>query len=203
MARLTRGRAPLAAIVGGAIWAVTPLRQQVVGSGGDPRDGQVTFRLYNLLIVVIAVLLFIALRELRNRWPHPVPRWLDIGWSTVVVGTLAMLFMSLPAVVLGGAARGVVIATQDLGFFAAVLASMGAVLMGAVGLRRGLLPTVAGWLFVLAFPLGLLLTIALAGTSLPEDVAGLPLTLLYGGAFVALGLAWWARDRRPEGAGVS
>ena len=65
----------LASVVGGALWAVTPLREPTLG-GRFP--GHPVFRPYNLLLVVIAVLLTVGLLALHNRYKGrygPWARW--------------------------------------------------------------------------------------------------------------------------------
>lgn len=59
--------AGISAILGGVLWAVTPLRQPVFGAGRTPEEGELFFRAYNGLIVVVVVLLTAAL--LRHRAP--------------------------------------------------------------------------------------------------------------------------------------
>lgn len=69
------------------------------------------------------------------------------------------------------------------------LAGVAAVAFGILGRRRGTLPRGAAVLFGLALPLGVTGSVLLAVAGAPEDLLGLPLTVLYGAAYVALGLS--------------
>lgn len=179
--------AGISAILGGVLWAVTPLRQPVFGAGRTPEEGELFFRAYNGLIVVVVVLLTAAL--LRHRAPSGSgSRVRAVGWCTILVGHLMLLLGSLPALLLGGTARSLVMGAQDLGFLGALVAGLGALVLGAADLRRRAGPVLAAWLFVLTVPLGLLATVLLSVAGVPEDYLGLPLTVLYGGAWVVLGL---------------
>ncbi len=41
--------------VGGFLWAVTPLRQPIFDAGRTPDEGEAFFRIYNLLLIAIAI----------------------------------------------------------------------------------------------------------------------------------------------------
>lgn len=183
-------QAGLGAVVGGVLWAVTPLRQPVLGAGSTPDEGVAVFRGYNLLLLLIAVLLTLALLCLRTRGGGS--KLFATGWWTVLAGHVLLFLGSLPAVLFGGASRDLVRNGQDLAFLGAMVAAAGALLVGLHLRRRGL--TVAAWLFLLTLPLGALGTTALSALRVPEDYLGLPLTLLYGGAWIATG--WSFLDQR-------
>ena len=187
-------------VVGGNLWAVTPLRDLVLGAGSDPRDGVAAFRAYNLYVVVAVLLMAAALLALRRGHTGAPPtssRLIAVG--TVLTGHAMLAAGSLLAVLLGGRSRELVMAGQDLGFLAAVLAAAGACALGVSGLRRGSLPRAAALLFAVALPLGVLGAVLLVVAGAPDDLLGLPLTALYGGAFVALGIDQLTSGRAEAG----
>ncbi len=59
-------QAGVSAVVGGFLWAVTPLRQPIFDAGRTPDEGETFFRIYNLVLIAIAILLTIALVWLRR-----------------------------------------------------------------------------------------------------------------------------------------
>ncbi len=176
-----------AAVTGGAVWALTPLRDQLVGGGGDPADGA-TFQLYNAVVVAAALLLSLALVHLL-RQATPRRRAVTVSAAVVLLGHALSVAGSVPAVLLGSAAGDLVRAGQDLGFLGALLAAAAAVPLGIVGARRSVLPKSCAVLLALALPGGVLGAVLLAALGAPPDLLGLPLTLLYGGAYVAFGHA--------------
>lgn len=176
-----------AAVSGGALWALTPLRDQLVGGGGDPADGA-TFQLYNAVVLAAVLLLSVALVHLLQR-AAPRSRAVLVSAAVVLLGHALLVAGSAPAVLLGSAAGDLVRAGQDLGFLGALLAAAAAVPLGIIGARRSLLPRTCAVLLALALPGGVLGAVLLAAVGAPEDVLGLPLTVLYGGAFVAYGRA--------------
>lgn len=178
------------AVAGGALWALTPLRDQIFGAGADPKDGVLIFRLYNLLVVLAVLALAVALVTwLRRRACRP-GRALVIAATVVQVGHTMLIVGSLAAVVLGDRARDLVTAGQDLGFLGSMVAALAALPLGALALRRAALPRASGWCFVATLPVGIVGLLVLGGLGFPEDLLGLPLTVLYGGAFVMLGRHW-------------
>ena len=171
--------AGISGMVGGFLWAVTPLRQPIFDAGRTPEEGETFFRMYNLVIIAIAVLLTIALVRLRRRPMRVTGRLFTAGWSTILVGHVLLLVGSLPAAVFGDQARSLVKVGQDLGFTGALIAGLGGFLVGVSTLRQHRRRAgTASWL--------LLLTAA----GVPEDYLGLPLTVLYGGAWMVLGSSW-------------
>jgi hypothetical protein len=82
---------------------------------------------------------------------------------------------------------------QDVGFVGAMVAALGALVLGAGTLRQAQVPTIASILWLSTLPLGLGATTLLSAAGTPEDYLGLPLTLLYGAAFVVLGVSWTRR----------
>ena len=183
-----------AGVLGGLLWALTPLRQPIFGAGGAPDEGELAFRVYNLLLVAVFVLLTVALLRLRHS-PLVSDRLSVAGWWTVLVGHLGVIAGCLPAVLLGGAVEGLVMRGQDLAFFGAMVAALGALLVGISAVRRRARPLIASWLLLLTLPAGLAVLALLDALGTPEDYLGLPLTVLYGAAWVVLGWSW---TRQPD-----
>lgn len=184
-----------AALLGGVLWAVTPLRQPVFDAGRTAAEGVGFFQAYNLLLVLIAVLLTIALLQLRTavqRTPASTTpaRAGVLGWWTVLVGHALLAAGSIPAVLLGADFDDVVTSGQDVGFVGAMVAALGAVALGLALRGRGIIPGGAAWLLAATLPVGALVTVALGAVGTPEDYLGLPLTVLYGGAWAWAGWTW-------------
>ena len=83
-----------------------------------------------------------------------------------------------------------------------LVAAVGALLMGFSGLRQREIPTAAAWLLLLTLPHGLLAIVLLSAMGTPEDYLGLPITMLYGGAWVVLGW-FWIRGRAESSTSAS
>ncbi len=174
----------LAGMAGGALWALTPLREPLFG-GRFPEDP--AFRPYNLVLLVIAALLAAGLWALRARYKGSYGRLGTAGIVVIFVG-YAMLFLgSVPAVLLSpDGSRGLIRAGQDLGFLAALVAGVGAVLLGIALLRARSVPRAGALLLIVALPVGFAGVILVSAIGF-VDIAGLPLTVLYGGAWMVLG----------------
>jgi hypothetical protein len=171
-------------MVGGALWALTPLREPLLG-GRFPEHP--VFRPYNLVLLVITVLLAVGLWALRARYKGSYGRLGTAGVVVVFVGYALMFLGSVPAVVLSTeGSRGLIMATQDLGFLGVLVAGVGAVLLGIALLRTRLAPRAAALLLILALPVGILGVILVSALGF-VDIAGLPLTVLYGGAWIVIG----------------
>jgi len=173
--------------VGGLLWALTPLRQPIFNAGRTPEEGELFFRIYNLVLIAIAIMLTVALLRLRD---SSTARLFKTGWWTILIGHVLILVGSLPAVLFGDAARALVKAGQDAGFLGALVAGVGGFLVGFSALRSRSVPKAAHWLLLLTLPLGLLGITLLAAMGTPEDYLGLPVTALYGGAWIVLGWFW-------------
>ena len=121
-----------------------------------------------------------------------------MGWWTILTGHALVLAGSLPAVLLGDEARSFVKGSQDMGFLGVLVAGVGALLMGFSDQRQRQreIPTAASWLLLLTLPLGVLAIVLLSAMGTPEDYLGLPITMLYGGAWVVVG--WFWIPRRAE-----
>lgn len=182
--------------VGGAIWALTPLRSPIFGAGSEPDEGVLIFRGYNLLVIVVVSLMTLGVLALRKQRHAGSSRAFAAGWWTVLAGHVLLLAGSLPAVLFGGHQRDIVMNAQDVGFLGAAVAAVGALPLGISALRQDYVPRLAALLFIATLPLGVLGILLLDGLGVPEDYLGLPLTLSYGGAWVALGHGW-ARGDRP------
>ena len=177
-------RGGLAAMTGGVLWALTPLREPLLGGRfpGDP-----VFRPYNFVLLVIAVLLAVGLLAFHARYRESYGR-LGMAGVLVTFGGYALLFFgSLPAVLFSSEGlRGLVRVGQDLGFLGALVAGVGALLLGVALRKARAVPRGAALLLVISLPIGLVGTTVMASVGL-EDTAGLPLTVLYGGAWAILG----------------
>jgi hypothetical protein len=185
------GRGGLASMAGGALWALTPLREPLLG-GRFPEDP--VFRPYNLVLLVIAALLTVGLWALRARYKGSYGRLGAAGVVVIFVGYALMFLGSVPAVVLSpGGARGLIMTGQDLGFLGALVAGLGAVVLGIGLWRARSAPRAGALLLIAAPPVGILGVIVVSALGL-ADVAGLPLTVLYGGAWIVLATRLGSRE---------
>jgi hypothetical protein len=113
----------LAAMLGGVLWALTPLRQDVFGGGRIPGDP--VFRPYNFVILVIAVLLTMGLGGLHTRYKGRYGRLGTVGVVVIFVGYALLFFGSIPAVLLTpDGLRDLIMVGQDLGFLGALIAGV-------------------------------------------------------------------------------
>ncbi len=179
-------------MVGGALWALTPLREPLFG-GRSPEHP--VFRPYNFVLVVIAVLLIVGLLALRNRYKGRYGRLGAAGVAVIFVGYAMLFFGSIPAVLLSpDGFRGLMLAGQDLGFLGALVSGAGAILLG-IALRRARTASRPGaLLLIIALPVGIVGVVLVSAIGF-VDIAGLALTVPYGGAWVMLG----SRLRAPRG----
>ena len=184
----------LAAVVGGALWAVTPLRESVLGGGRFPDHP--AFRPYNLALIFIAMLLAVGLLALRERYGGDYGRLGTAGVVVTFVGYALLFFGSIPAVVFTqDGPLALIRIGQDLGFFGALVSLVGAFLLGMGPWRAGAASRLGALLLIVALPVGLVGVILLSGLGL-EDTAGLPWTILYGAAWVVLGNQLWTQGER-------
>jgi hypothetical protein len=145
------------------------------------------FRPYNLVLLVIAVLLAAGLWALHARYKGSYGRLGTAGVIVVFVGYVMLFLGSVPAVVFSPAgSRGLIRAGQDLGFLGALVAGVGAVLLGIALLRARSAPRAGALLLVVALPVGIVGVVVVSALGL-VNIAGLPLTVLYGGAWMVLG----------------
>ena len=77
-------------------------------------------------------------------------------------------------------------AGQDLGFLGALVAGVGAVLLGIALRRAGVASRMGALLLILALPVGIAGVVLISAVGL-TDIAGLALTVPYGGAWVVFG----------------
>lgn len=157
-----------AAVVGGAAWAVTPLRDVFYGAAVGPG----AYAVYEGIVALIVVLLALGLRTV-----------LGVSRAGVAVVLAGYLMIVVSAVPVGPAAVDQTLA--DIGFFGSMVAAIGAIPLGIALWRRG--ARTAGALLVLALPAGLPLLLAISAAGQP-GVAGLAVTLPYGAAWCLLGL---------------
>ena len=177
-------RCASAGMAGGALWALTPLRQPLLG-GRFPEHP--VFRPYNLALLVIVVLLAAGLLALRARHKESYRRLGKAGVVAVFVGYAMMFLGSVPAVLLSAeGSRGLILAGQDLGFLGALVAGLGAVPLGIALWRTRSAPWAGALLLIVALPVGLAGVIFVSAMGF-VNIAGLPLTVLYGGAWIVLG----------------
>ena len=177
-------RCASAGMAGGALWALTPLRQPLLG-GRFPEHP--VFRPYNLGLLVIVVLLAAGLLALRARHKGSYGRLGKAGVVAVFVGYAMMFLGSGPAVLLSAeGSRGLILAGQDLGFLGALVAGLGAVPLGIALWRTRSAPRAGALLLIVALPVGLAGVIFVSAMGF-VNIAGLPLTVLYGGAWIVLG----------------
>ncbi len=186
----------LAGMVGGTLWAPTPLRQPLLG-GRFPEHP--VFRPFNLALLVIVVLLAAGLLALRARYKGSYGRLGAAGVVVVFVGYAMMFFGSLPAVVLSPeGSRGLIQAGQDWGFLGALVAGLGAVPLGIALLRARSAPRAGALLLIVALPVGIVGVIIVSAVGF-VNIAGLPLTVLYAGAWIVLGGQLWSQGaQRPS-----
>lgn len=181
----------LAGVVGGALWAVTPLRQPIFGGGGVP--GHPVFRPYNFALLVIAVLLMLGLLALHAKYKGRYGRVGLVGVAVTFVGYALLFGGSIPAVALSGeGSTSLIMAGQDLGFLGALVSGVGAVLLGIALWRTTAASPLGALLLITALPVGMVGTILVSAIGL-LDIAGLPLTVLYGAAWITLGSRLWSQ----------
>lgn len=181
----------LASMAGGVLWAITPLREPLLG-GRFPEHP--VFRPYNVVIVVIVVLLAVGLLALHNRNKGNYGRLGTVGVVIIFVGYALLFFGSLPAVLLSpDGLRGLIIAGQDLGFLGALVAGVGAILLGIALWKASAASRIGALLLIVALPVGFVGVILVSAVGL-ANIAGLPLTVLYGGAWTVLGGQLWSPE---------
>lgn len=124
--------AGLSGIIGGILWALTPLRQPIFDAGRTADEGVLFFRAYNGALIVIAILLTIALLHVRASMAiRRGGRSYLLGWWTVLMGHALLALGSLPALIHGARAENLVTAGQDLGFLGAMIAALASGFHGA------------------------------------------------------------------------
>jgi hypothetical protein len=142
--------------------------------------GHPVFRPYNLLLVVIAILLTVGLLALHNRYKGRYGRLGSVGVVVILVGYALLFFGSITAVFLSPhSLRSLIMAGQDLGFLGALVAGIGAVLLGIALLRARAASRLGVLLLIIALPVGFVGVILVSAVGL-ADIAGLPLTVLSG-----------------------
>ena len=176
-------------MVAGALWALTPLREPLFG-GRFPEHP--VFRPYNLVLVVIAVLLIVGRLALRHRYKGRYGRLGAAGVGVILVGYALSLFGSIPAVLLSPEGfRGLILAGQDLGFLGALVSGVGAILLGIALWRARTASRPGALLLIVALPVGIVGVVLVSAVGF-ADIAGLALTVPFGGAWVMLGSQLWA-----------
>jgi hypothetical protein len=177
-------------MVGGALWAVTPLREPILG-GRFP--GHPVFRPYNFVLLVIAVLLMVGLLALHARYKRSYGRLGTVGVVVIFIGYALLFIGSIPAVLLSAdGLRGLIMAGQDLGFLGALIAGVGAIPLGIALWRVRVASRLGALLLIIALPVGFIGVILVSAIGF-EDIAGLSLTVLYGAAWIVLGSQLWSK----------
>lgn len=124
---------------------------------------------------------------LRARHKGSYGRLGTVGVVVVFVGYALTFFGSAPAVLLSAdGSRGLILAGQDLEFLGALVAGLGAILLGIALWRARSAPRVAALLLVVALPVGITGVVLMSALGF-VNIAGLLLTVLYGGAWMMLG----------------
>ncbi len=190
-----------AMMLGGLLWAVTPLRDVVLGGGGTP-DHPV-FRPYNVVLGAIALLLIVGLAGLHVRYKETYRHLGTVGVGVIFGGYALLLAGSIPAILLAPDSRsGLIRAGQDLGFLGALVAAMGAILLGIALWRTRVLPRSAAFLLIITLPVGLPGTIMIQSIGL-VSIAGLAMTVPYGAAWMIVGNQLWSSTRESIAAGTT
>lgn len=190
----------IAAMLGGMLWAITPLRDVFFGGGATP-DHPV-FRPYNVVLVLVAVLLIMGLVGLRARYRGTYRRLGKAGVVLTFGGYALILAGSTPAVLLHpDGSFGLIRAGQDLGFFGSLVASVGAIFLGIALLRTQAAPRAAALLLIVTLPVGLAGIFVISSLGL-VSIAGLAITVPYGVAWVILGNHLWSSAGESITAGI-
>ncbi len=190
----------LAAMIGGALWAVTPLRDVVFGGGGTPDHP--AFRPYNIIVVAIAVLLIASLPGLHARYRETYRRLGKAGVVVIFGGYALILSGSIPAILFApDGLPGLIRAGQDFGFLGALVAGVGAIFLGTALWRTQAAPRSGALLLMLTLPVGLPGVIVISSIGL-VSVAGLAMTAPYGVAWMVLGNHLWSSAGQPLAAGT-
>ena len=109
------------------------------------------------------------------------------GIVVIFIGYALLFLGSVPAVLLSAdGSRGLIMTGQDLGFLGALVAGVGAVLLGIALWRTPSASQAGALLLIVALPVGIVGVILVSAVGF-VDIAGLPLTVLYGGAWIVLG----------------
>ncbi len=188
-----------AMMLGGLLWAVTPLRDVVFGGGGMP-DHPV-FRPYNVVLSAIAVLLTVGLVGLHRRYKETYRRLGTVGVVVIFAGYALLLAGNIPAILLApDRSSGLIQAGQDLSFLGALVAAMGAIFLGIALWRTRAAPRAGALLLIITLPVGLPGTIMLQSIGL-VNIAGLAMTVPYGAAWMLLGHHLWSNTREAIATG--
>lgn len=196
---LTRWGGP-AGMLGGLLWAITPLRDVVFGGGATP-DHPV-FRPYNVVLILIAALLIVSLASLHAQYKGTYRRLGKAGIVVIFVGYALILIGSIPAVLLtSNGLQGLVSAGQDLGFLGSLVTAVGAILLGIALWRTQAASRAAALLLIITLPIGLPGIFVMSSIG-PISIAGLAMTAPYGVAWMILGNHLWsnAGEFTAEGA---
>jgi hypothetical protein len=185
----------IAAMLGGALWALTPLRQNVFGGGRFPESP--IFRPYNFVVEVITILLIVGLVALHARHKRTYGRLGTAGVVVIFSGYALGFTGGIPAVLFpSDGLRDVIMIGQNLGFLSVLIAGVGAILLGIALWQSRAVLRLGALLLIISLPVGFPGAIALEAIGF-EDSAGLALMVLYGGAWIILGHQLRAEQNAP------
>ncbi len=185
----------LAGMVGGFLWALTPLREPLLG-GEFPEHP--VFRPYNIALLGITILLTLGLLAVHWQYKGRYGRVGTVGAGIVLIGYLLLFVGCLPAAVLSAERqRDVIMVGQDLSFLGGFIAGIGAIVFGIALRRASRASRLAATLLMISLPIGLLAAILISAAGF-EDIAGLPWTILYGSAWFILGQQLIATRSMPS-----
>lgn len=174
--------AGIAALVGGFLWAIAPLRLAVLPEASLP--GTMDFQLYAAISTAISVLLLVGVVGLHLHYRDSYG-W--IGRSGAAMIFIGHVFVILPS------------SLGDVGFIGAMIAALGGIPLGIALWRRTTAPRLAATLLIATLPIGLPITVALE--SVGFELLGIPLSVgvvltgIYGAAWVILGYHLWTRNK--------
>jgi Ca2+/Na+ antiporter len=187
----------LAAMVGGVLWALSPIGEDLFGGGGHPQSP--AFRPFNLLVEIMSILLIVGLLAVHFRYNRTYGRLGRAGF-VVILGSYALGFIGgIPALLFpfpSGTLRDVVMIGQGLGFLSALISGVGAVLLGIALWRTRAVARLGALLLIIALPVGFPVVVALNFTRFMES-AGLAFVVPYGVAWVIVGYQLWAEASAP------
>ncbi len=175
-------------LIGGVAWVLLGS----VWFAGAPISDAIGWRAIDVLWALCGLCGLAALVSLHRPYRHDYGLRGRIGLWIAIVGTSLFVLGSLASALTGGESDAVFVAVT-LGY---LLVFVGSAVVGLSFLRAGVGSRVGSLLFVLAFPLGLLLT-GLVGVALSTAVTGFDVEgAVAAGPPVLYGVGWLAIGRR-------
>ncbi|MDP5182356.1 hypothetical protein QOZ88_06875 [Blastococcus sp. BMG 814] len=196
MSTTTTSRSAVAALVGGALWALLPVAWATVLADDAGAVTLATATAAWVFLVLPPVLILAGLVALRRALGGDAGRVGAVGTALTGAGLAAMAVgnaIEVASITTGGAEVALGHVTFLLGF---LVSTVGGVLLGIVVVRRraGSLSRAGGLLLALALPLGIGIG-ALGGLVSPEDDAW-----FWAAISVPAGLAWVLLGRSLQSA---